>query len=273
VNLSEATMTLPFSQLSFPGMYEQALVDPLFRPWAGPLLEDAALAAGDRVLDVACGTGVVARTAKQRLGDTGRVVGIDMSPAMLTVARRVAPDIDWREGDASVLPLDDDEQFDVVVCQQGLQFVSDRPAAARQMRRALAPGGRLAVSTWRPDVESPVLLELRRIVERHLGAIVDRRHSLGEAGVLESLFRDAGCHDVRAKTLLRAIRFDDGSVFVRLNAMALVGMSAASKEMDDEARAQVVEAVTRDSTDLVRAHTDEHGFAYEIGANVVTARG
>ena len=266
-------MTLPFAQMGFPELYEQALAGPLFRPWAGPLLEDAGLTAGDRVLDVACGTGVVARTARERLGPAARVVGVDMNPGMLAVARRVATDIEWREGDAGALPLDDNEQFDVVVCQQGLQFFSDRPAAARQLRRELAAGGRLAVSTWRPDDESPVLLELRRVAERQAGAIVDRRHSLGEAGALESLLLDAGCHDVRSKTVSRTMRFSDGSVFVRLNAMALVGMSAASKDMDDETRAQLVETITRDSDHVVRAQTDEQGFAYDISTNVATAKG
>jgi hypothetical protein len=77
-----------------------------------------------------------------------------------------------------------------------------------------------------PD-EFPVLLELRRVAERHVGAITDRRHSLGEVGPLESLLRDAGFRGVRSKTVSRTISFADGSVFVRLNAMALIGMSAA----------------------------------------------
>jgi len=266
-------MALP-SQPSFPEIYEQALVGPLFRPWAELILNDVALAAGDRVLDVACGTGIVARLAKERLGEGGSVVGLDLSPAMLAVAREVARGIDWREGDATrALPLQDNEQFDVVVCQQGLQFFSDKPAAARHMRRALAANGRLAVSTWRPDEELPVLWELRRVAERHVGALVDRRHSLGEAGPLERLLREAGFRDVRSKTVSRTIHFDDGSVFVRLNAMALVGMSAASRDMSDEERGQIGAAIVRDSADVLRAHTDTTGFAFELSANVATARG
>jgi ubiquinone/menaquinone biosynthesis C-methylase UbiE len=266
-------MTLPFAQLSFPETYEQALVGPLFRPWAELILDDVELAAGDRVLDVACGTGIVARIAKERLGESGRVVGIDLSPPMLAVARRVAPRIDWREGDASALPLHDDEQFDVVVCQQGLQFFPDRPAAAREMRRALAAGGRLAVSTWRPDEELPLLRELRRVAERHLGPIIDRRHSFGEAGPLETLLRDAGFLDVRSKTVSRTIRFNEATVFVRLNAMALVGMSAASREIDDEERERIVATIARDSAEVALPHTDETGFAFELSTNVATARG
>lgn len=85
-----------FSQRSFPETYEQALVGPLFQPWVDSLLEDVELGPGDRVLDIACGTGIVARLAKERLGATGRVVGVDVNPQMLAVARRVVPTIDWR---------------------------------------------------------------------------------------------------------------------------------------------------------------------------------
>ena len=107
---------------SFPQMYEQWLVGPLFRPYAEVLVERARLTPADRVLDVACGTGIVARLAAQRIGDNGLVVGVDISPQMLAVARTVAPEIDWREGDVSALPVADGERFDVVLCQQGLQF-------------------------------------------------------------------------------------------------------------------------------------------------------
>ena len=265
-------MSLPFAQQSFPEIFERALVGPLFRPWAKLILDDVALAAGDRVLDVACGTGIVARLAKERLGDKGTVVGVDVNPGMLAVARRVAADIGWREGDAGALPLGAGEQFDVVFCQQGLQFFPDRAAAAREMRRALVDGGRLAVSTWRPDDEIPFGLELRRIAERHLGPIVDRRHSFGDAAALEALLREVGFREVRSGTVSRTIRFDDGAVFVRLNAMALVGMTTAAQTMSDEERTQVVHAITQDSSDAIRRYTDEKGLAYQLHTNVATAR-
>lgn len=264
-------MTLPFAQLSFPEIYERALVGPLFRPWAGLILDDVEVAAGDRVLDVACGTGIVARLAKERAGETGTVVGVDVSPPMLAVARTTAADIDWREGNAAALPLRDGEQFDVVVCQQGLQFFPDRPAAAREMRRALAERGRLAVSTWRPDEELPVLLALRRIAENYVGPISDRRHGFGEPGPVEALLRDAGFHDVRTKTVSRTIRFADGSLFVRLNAMALAGMGERSGEIGEEERVRMVDAITGDSAELVRQASDESGFGYELTATVATA--
>jgi ubiquinone/menaquinone biosynthesis C-methylase UbiE len=265
-------MTIPFAKASFPEMYERALVGPLFLPFAELLLDELKPAAGERVLDVACGTGIVARLARERVGGTGRVVGVDVSPAMLGVARRVAPDVEWREGDAGLLPLQAGERFDLVLCHQGLQFFSDRAAAAREMRRALADEGRLGVSTWRPDNELPVLHELRRIAERHVGPVADRRHSFGEAAPLEALLREAGFRDIGLSTKSRTIRFADGAVFVRLNAIALVGMSAASKGLEDEERDRVVAAIVQESADIVRAHTDQDGFTYELSATVATAR-
>lgn len=261
-----------FAQMSFPEIYEQALVGPLFQPWVDSLLDDVQLAAGDRVLDIACGTGIVARLAKERLGATGRVVGVDVNPPMIAVARRVAPTIDWRQGDAGALPLATDEQFDVVVCQQGFQFFRERGVAAQQMRRVLVSGGRVGVSTWRSDEELPVLRRLREVAARHVGPIDDRRHSLGESGPIEAALAEAGFQNIRAKRLARTVRFADGSVFVRLNAMALVSMSAGSSSLDDEARRRLVASIAEDSAELVRQHTDQDAFAFEIGTNVVVAR-
>jgi ubiquinone/menaquinone biosynthesis C-methylase UbiE len=269
-------MTLPsyaMNQATFPQMYERWLAGPLFRPWAEMTLEQVALSPGDRVLDVACGTGVVARVAKERLGDAGRVAGIDLSPDMLAVARDRAPGIDWREGNASALPLREGEQFDVVACQQGLQFFPDKPAAAAQMRRALAEGGRLAVSTWRSDEEIPFFLDLRRVAERHLGPVADQRHSFGDSAPLERLLRDAGFHDVQVRTISRTIRFEASSPFPRLNAMALVGMSAGGKTLDDEGRKRVVETIASECAPVLEAYTKGSEIAFELSANLATARG
>jgi ubiquinone/menaquinone biosynthesis C-methylase UbiE len=236
-------------------------------------LDAIKLSPGDRVLDIACGTGVVARLAKQRLGNAGQVVGVDLSPDMLAVARALAPDIDWREGNASALPLGQGEQFDVVVCQQGLQFFPDQPTAVAQMKRAIAQDGRLAVTTWPSDDEIPFFQELRRVAERHLGSIVDQRYSFGEAIKLEDLLRNAGFHDVRLKTLSSSIRFDDGGSFVRMNSMAFVAMSAAAKAMSDEERKRVIEAIGRDSAPVLRSYSHGLELAFELSANLATAGG
>jgi len=269
-------MALPvyaMDQASFPEMYERWLVGPLFKPWAEMTFDRLALSPGDRVLDIACGTGIVARVARERLGDAGYVLGVDVSPHMLAVARSAAPSIDWREGNANALPLRAGEQFDVVVCQQGLQFFPDKAAAAGEMRRALATGGRIAVATWRSDEEIPFFRELRSVAERHLGAIMDQRYSFGDATALEALLRNAGFQNVQSSSLSRTIRFDDGAVFLRLNTMAFIGMSAAGKSMDDQERKRVVEAIVAESAPVLQRYSDSSGIAFEVSTNLAIAKG
>jgi ubiquinone/menaquinone biosynthesis C-methylase UbiE len=269
-------MSLPsyaMKQASFPEMYERSLVAPLFQPWAEMTIQEMGVSPGDRVLDIACGTGIVARIAKQRLGDGDSVVGVDLSPDMLAVARAIAPAIDWREGNANALPLRDGEQFDVVVCQQGLQFFPDKPAAAAEMRRAVARGGRLAVATWRSDGEIPFFLELRQAAERHLGPIADQRYSFGDPVALEALLRQAGFADVRSKKLSRTMHFDDGASFVRMNSMAFVGMSSAGREMSEEARTRAVKAIVSDSAPVLQRYSEGATLAFELSTNLATARG
>jgi ubiquinone/menaquinone biosynthesis C-methylase UbiE len=268
-------MALPayaMNQSNFAEMYEAWLVQPLFRPWAEVLLESVALGSGDRVLDIACGTGIVARLAKERLGDDGRVVGLDLSAQMLAVANTVAPSVEWREGNALALPFDE-KTFDVVLCQQGLQFFPDKPAAAREMRRVLAPAGRLAVATWRPVEEIPFFMDLQRVAERHLGTIVDQRYAFGDATALETVLSDAGLHDVRVETKSCTLRFADAAPFLRMNAMAFVGMSTALGEASVEKRAELVAAIARESTETLAPHADGEGIAFAISTNVATGRG
>ncbi|MGD9903751.1 MAG: class I SAM-dependent methyltransferase [Vicinamibacterales bacterium] len=269
-------MTLPAyanNQQSFPAMYERHLVGPLFQPWAEVLLDTVRPAAGERVLDIACGTGIVARLARQRVGDHGVTVGVDVSAGMLEVARSVAPAISWREGSALDLPLVEGEQFDVVTCQQGLQFFPDRPAAARQMRRALAAGGRLVVATWRGVEESPFFERLLHVGERHVGPIVDQRHAFGDGEALGALLTAAGIAEVAVTTVSKVLRFADGMAFARLNAMALVGMSKAAGTMDEAARAAAAAAIAADSVPVVAAFSDGGGLAFDLPSNVATGRG
>lgn len=265
-------MTLPSNATpGFAEMYERYLVEPLFRPWAEVVLQRLEPTAAERLLDVACGTGIVARLARQRLGGEARVVGVDLNPQMLVVARAIAPDINWREGNAGALPVGDAEKFDVVVCQQGLQFFPDKAAAVREMRRVMAPGGRLAIATWRPLTEIPLLQELHRVAERHVGSVVDRRHSFGDAAGLERLLADAGFHDVRVETLSRKIRIADPAVFVRLNAMAIVGMSAGAAAMGEAKRAEAATVIAGDSSEVLLPYMDGEELAFEISTNVSLA--
>lgn len=266
-------MALPayaMSRASFPEMFERLLVNPLFRPFAEGVLDQTPLEPGHALLDIACGTGIVARLAKQRLGASGTVAGVDASPGMLNVARGVAPGIDWREGSAAALPLRPGETFDVATCHQGLQFVPDKPAAIREMCRALKPGGRVAIATWRPDTEMPFLAQLRSIAEKYLGPIEDKRFSLGDPSALESLLRDAGFNSIHVATIERALRFPDSSGFLRLNTIAFLGMTDAAKAMTDQRRTQVIDTILAASIAAARPYTSTYGLCFPMKTCIAT---
>ncbi|HZN20326.1 MAG TPA: class I SAM-dependent methyltransferase [Micromonosporaceae bacterium] len=125
--------------------YEAQFVPSFFAQWAPRLLDAAGVAAGQDVLDVACGTGIVARGAAERVGPDGSVTGVDRSEEMLAVARRVRPDLRWRHGDAAALPFGDRE-FDAVVCQMAMMFFPD--PVARCARCAGWPARRARSGSW-----------------------------------------------------------------------------------------------------------------------------
>jgi ubiquinone/menaquinone biosynthesis C-methylase UbiE len=153
-------------------LYERHLVPAMTLPWAVDLVERVGVRRGDRVLDVACGTGAVARVAAERVGDSGRVAGLDVNRGMLAVARSLQPAraarIEWHEGSALELPFDDRE-FGVVLCQLGLQFFQDRPVALLEMRRVATPGGRVAASVFSAIERNPATHALSDALDRHLG--------------------------------------------------------------------------------------------------------
>ncbi len=263
-------MTLSFTG-SLPELYERFLVGPLFQPFAGRVLDRVGVS-GDRFLDVACGTGIVSRLARQRLADSARIVGVDQSPQMLEVARTIAPDIDWRPGKGEALPLAPDERFDVVVCHQGLQFFSGKAAGAREMRRALADGGRLAVAVWRALDDNAFFAELDALAERQLGPVTDNRHGYGDPNALASLLRDAGFRNVDVERDALTVRFPDPGVLLRLNSMAVIGMSAAGKTMTDEQKAEAVSRLVDESAPVVERYMDRGELAFVLTSNVATAR-
>ena len=181
--------------------YERHFVPAIGGPVAELTLEVAALRQGERVLDVACGTGVVARRAADAVGPTGAVTGLDLAADMIHVARTVPapaePLIEWHVGDAASLPFPD-AAYDVVVCQMGLMFMADQTAAVAEMRRVLAPGGRAVVVT--PGAIQPPFEIMERAIVEHidanLGGFVRLVFSMHDPEALAALLRHAGLDDV-----------------------------------------------------------------------------
>jgi SAM-dependent methyltransferase len=176
-------------------IYDEQFVPALFQQWAGVVADAAALGPGQRVLDVACGTGVLACAAAERVGAAGSVVGLDANPEMLAVARRKRPDLEWRDGRAEVLPFPD-ASFDALVSQFGLMFFEDCRAALREMVRVLRPGGRLAVAVCDSLEHSPGYAALAALLEQLFGEAVARAFRtpfrLGDPAMLRSRCEGAG---------------------------------------------------------------------------------
>lgn len=266
--MSEAAL---FTTMTFPEIYERLLVGPLFRPFAEDLIARLNPGAHDRVLDVACGTGIVARVARERTGPAARIVGVDASAPMLAVARGIDSTIDWREGNAMALPVAEGEHFSLLTCHQGLQFFPDKTAAVREMRRVLMPEGRVAIGTWRPLMEASLFRELHPIAEQHLGPVVDARHSFGDADAIVRLLTDAGFRNVQVETVSHDIRMPDGTIFARLNATALATMSEKGKTMNDADRQHAIERIVNDSAATVAKYTRGGTLVFELSTNLATA--
>ena len=190
--------------------YEELHVPALFEQWAVRVVQAAQLRDGDRVLDVACGTGVLAREAASRVGSHGSVAGVDPNPGMLAVAERIEPSVRWRAGVAEALPYDDDS-FDAVVSQFGLMFFTDRGAALGEMKRVMAPGGRMAVAVWESLERSqayPIEVELlERVAGSEAAEALRAPFVLGDRTELEKLFRGAGLESLKVTTHRGTARF------------------------------------------------------------------
>jgi len=190
--------------------YEQFFVPALFAEWTAWVADAARIGTSDRVLDVACGTGVLAREIRSRTGGNGGVTGLDANAGMLAVAAERAPDIEWRHGTAESLPFPD-RSFDAVVSQFGLMFFSDRQRAVREMARVLAPGGRLAVAVWDSLDDTPAYAAEVALLERMAGrAAADALRApfvLGSTRALVELFETAGLGGVIVQTRRGTARF------------------------------------------------------------------
>ena len=201
---------------SAPELYEKYLVPAITRKWADDLVGRAQPSAGEEVLDVACGTGVVARSASRRMLH-GHVTGLDLNKGMLAVAQtrvREGAVIDWIEGSALDLPFPA-EKFDLVLCQLGLQFFPDQGRALREMRRVLSPSGRVALSVYSPIERTPganaFVLALDRVLGPNASKIKRGEHSFNAPDELRELLIEAGFANVEVQTVVQQIAFSVGS--------------------------------------------------------------
>jgi SAM-dependent methyltransferase len=198
-------------------LYESKFVPALFAEWAPALADVAGIAPGQTVLDVACGTGIVARTAAERVEPHGQVVGVDLNPAMLAVARRLRPDLEWREGDVARLPFPDG-RFDAALCQMALMFFAERAAALREMGRVVRPGGAVAIAVPARLESQPAYAGFVEMAARHAGpealSLLGAYFSCGDVGQLCAWIDEAGLRVREVRSRTGTARFESVDDFV-----------------------------------------------------------
>jgi ubiquinone/menaquinone biosynthesis C-methylase UbiE len=261
-----------------PELYERYLVPAITSLWAADLINRAAPQPTDRVLDIACGTGAVTRLAADRV-TTGRVVGLDLNPGMLKVARSIrtssASEIEWYEGSAQDLPFSN-HPFDLVLCQLGLQFFPDRPRAVREMKRVLVPAGRLALSVYSAIEQTPAEDAFARALDHHFGpdASSTKRaeHVFRDRDELSNLIARQGFEDVTVSIVTMTIGLPSVEDYVRFQLLA-TPMAGLLSTLDPQARDQAIEATAlRTKAFLDPEHTRDDQFTFPQEAYVVCAR-
>jgi SAM-dependent methyltransferase len=249
-------------------IYESKFVPAIFGEWAPRLVEAAGVAPGQAVLDVACGTGVVARAAADRMGGRGTVVGVDLNPAMLAVARRLRPEIEWRQADAAELPFPD-RSFDVVLCQSALMFFPDVAQALREMARVVTGAGSVAIQVWGRLESQPGYGPFVEVAARHAGpeavSLLSAYWVLGDLDPLTALFESAGLQVTATRTRLGTARF--GSID------ELVTTEVESTPLIERISDETYRAILEDSrAALAQFRTDSSRVEVPIEGHLITAR-
>jgi len=239
--------------------YEQH-VRPIMAPFVETLIDSARVGPSDAVLDLACGTGFVARAASARVGPSGQVIGCDLNPAMLAVAAHIATangiDVSWQQSNAADVQLDD-ASIDVVLCQQGLQFMGDLEAVLGEARRVLRPDGRVAATVWAPLERSPYMIAQFESIAEVLDAdaVASYRGAFSLDGArLSAAARAAGLRDVDVVEVKRVVSLPPFPAYAadQLSALPWGRLIADS---DEHAMERTAAAITR----RLEPHRDSDG--------------
>lgn len=248
-------------------VYEEFFVPALFQQWASRVADVAQISSNQRVLDVACGTGILTREVSERVGAGGSVVGLDPNEGMLLVAKRKAPEIEWRQGRAEVLPFESNN-FDAVVCQFGLMFFENRRAALEEMVRVLRQGGHLAVAVWDLLENIPGYTAVTKLLERLFGSeVADAMQApfvLGNTKILQSLFADADVSNIQIMTYEGTARFPSINSWIYTETK---GWTFADM-IDDAQYQRLLQEAEKELRQFV---TPEGTVAFRLPAHIVTS--
>lgn len=251
--------------------YQKFFVPTIGEPLAKELIAKADLHKGEKILDVACGTGIVTRLAAEKVGDKGKVDGLDINLGMLEVAKAVTPKdegIEWHEASAASIPLPDNS-FDVVMCQMGLQFVDDKPGALKEMHRVMKPEGRLVLNV--PGPKTGVMDVLDNALEKHISSdaarFVETTFSLYDSEEIKNMLIRAGFHNIKVEQKPKSLHLPSPKDFLwqYINGTPL---SEIVSHADEKSRVALEAEVVTNSQKFV----ENGGMKYEQNITVVTAR-
>jgi ubiquinone/menaquinone biosynthesis C-methylase UbiE len=255
--------------------YESYMTPSLFAPWASYLVQAADPQPGERVLDLACGTGIVARRAAVHGGSSGKIIGLDLNPHMLTVAcdaaKREGLAIEWHEGRAEKLPFPDGA-FDLALCQFALMFFDDRRAALAEMRRVLATGARVLLSVWQGIGRHPFYQTLNEVIQARLGMSgVQDIFALGDADELRGLLTGAGFLHVEINEVSMTARFPDPEGFLAGEIDVDTAAIPSMQYLDARARQAITAAIHGDMKEALREVTEDDHVVIQFHAQIARA--
>ncbi|MGQ7847668.1 class I SAM-dependent methyltransferase [Granulosicoccus sp. 3-233] len=260
---------LEHAEKSPASVYDTQFVPALFEQWGPIVAESAAIRNGDRVLDVACGTGALTRAAVNTAGASGHVVGLDANPDMLDVARSKAMPVEWLEGVAENLPMPDN-RFDAVVSQFGFMFFDDKPAALREMMRVLRPGGTLAVAVCDAIENSAGYNAFAALLDRLFGILVGNTFrapfSLGDSDRLRSLCEESGIADASIERHDGQVRFASIAAMVSTERACVWTLGGL---LDDEQFSRLLAACEEELQPFV---APDGSIRFDMPALIVIAR-
>lgn len=259
-----------------PEAYEKYIVPAFSGAWAYDIVHRAGMQKGEKILDVGCGTGIVARHAAKSLGAAGPgdIVGVDVNEPVLEKAREICmsrfPSIEWKQGDATALPFSD-AKFDVALCQQGLQYFSDRSRALEEINRVLVNEGRVVFSVWRSIEYFPFYSVLHRVLNQYVSAgaasTLASAFTLGDPTQLKVLFETAGFKKIDVCLVIKQMRYSPLEEFLAGGFIASPFVTEILA-LEESTR----EEMFRTITESISNYVDDHGLAAPMECYVVSAR-